>query len=79
MSPISQLAAAINAQLQSWQQGDVLLDVEIAFVFLADYTQPITPESQAAAQADQTTDGDPLGTVSVNFPGLYQAAEWLTL
>jgi hypothetical protein len=69
LPPIPPPAAAIDAQLHDFQQGDALLTGDIPFVFLADYYQPITPESQQAAEADQAVERNSLGTVLVEAPG----------
>ena len=61
--------AAIDKRLENWRQGDVVLDVDLPFLHLADYDNPITPEADAAASSDKTGDGDPLNPIFVNVPG----------
>jgi hypothetical protein len=66
----AEVVAAIDARLQDWQQGDVLLAGEVPFVYLADYDRPVTLHAQQAAAADQSAGGDSLGVISVDVPGL---------
>jgi hypothetical protein len=69
LPPEITLIAAIDERLKIWRQGDAVLGDQIPFVHLAHYAQPITSESEQAAQADQGSD-DPLGTVVTNVAGV---------
>jgi hypothetical protein len=70
LSPTPELAAAVDAPLQDWRQGDVLLAGDVPFAYLADYDRPITPQSEEAAAANERTGDDPLGIVSISVPDL---------
>jgi hypothetical protein len=67
--PDEVLIKTIDARLNDWNQGDVVLGAIIPFVYLADYTRPITSGSQTAA-ADNSGSGENLGTVTVDAPGI---------
>ena len=69
MSPDAALITAIDARLNDWNQGDVVLGATIPFVYVADYRKPITSGSQQAAAAD-TEGHEQLGTVAVDVPGI---------
>ena len=61
--------ADIDARLQHWNQGDIILRPSFPFVYIADYDQPITSGSRAAsAAADKPS--NLLGTVAVRVPGV---------
>jgi hypothetical protein len=69
LPPDEALIKTIDARLNDWNQGDVVLGAVIPFVYLADYTQPITSGSQTAA-AENSGSGENLGTVAVDAPGI---------
>jgi len=69
LPPATTLIAAIDERLKVWNQGDAVLGDRVPFVYLADYSQPITPEAEEAAKGDQGG-GDPLGTVVAAVAGV---------
>ncbi len=69
MSADAALITAIDARLNDWNQGDVVLGPTIPFVYVADYRSPITSASQQAAASD-AQGLEQLGTVAVEVPGI---------
>lgn len=62
----SEQAAEIDACMQSWRQGDVILSVAVPFLHLADLRRPTTP--QASKLALEGNDG--IWHISTDVPGL---------
>jgi hypothetical protein len=62
--------SAIDARLNDWNQGDVVLGTAIPFVYVADYTQPITEGSREAAATDRAEGDSDLGMVEIDVPGV---------
>jgi hypothetical protein len=50
---------SIDAKLQHWQQGDVILNAPLAFIHYANLAEPVSPEAKAKASA-LSASADPL-------------------
>jgi hypothetical protein len=64
----AELFAAIDERLRDWQQGDVLLGIDLPFLRMASYDRPITAESEQLAAA-RAEGGDILATIAIDVPG----------
>jgi hypothetical protein len=60
----------IDARLNDWNQGDVVLGTAIPFVYVADYGKPITEGARQAAVADRAEGDSDLGMVAIDVPGV---------
>jgi hypothetical protein len=56
MSLSEEAAEKINNRLQSWRQGDVVLNSSLEFLHLGDLSRPLSPASQQIAGASEAAD-----------------------
>ena len=65
-----ELVKKVDAALQDWRQGDVVLG-ELDFVYMADLATPLTPEAAAmASEEGGSSSGSTLAAVGQSVPGL---------
>ena len=69
MSPDAGLIDLVDERLEDWNQGDVVLGDKVPFLYLADFSRPVTDGSRQAARAN-SEETEPLGTVFPTIPGV---------